>query len=156
MKRMLIVLVLLMGCAQPIETPMPQVMEVPVVAEVPEPEVIETPIPEPVPEPVEKPVVEAPVVETKVEEPQPTTHKINIEDYEFSEPTITIKSGDSIEWAQKGQYPHTVTSTEGPESFESSIMRNQGETFSYTFTRRGTYRYKCDVHPVMSGVVIVE
>jgi len=152
MKRMLIVLVLLMGCAQPIETPMPREMEVPVIAEVPEPQVIEPPVPEP----VEQPVVEAPVVETKVEEPQPTTHKINIEDYKFSEPTITIKSGDSVEWTQKGQYPHTVTSTESPESFESSIMRKQGETFSSTFTRRGTYRYKCDIHPVMRGVVIVE
>jgi hypothetical protein len=48
--------------------------------------------------------------------------------------------------------PHTVVSTDG--GFKSKV-RGTDETFSYTFTKAGTYLYYCSVHPKMAGQVVV-
>jgi hypothetical protein len=50
--------------------------------------------------------------------------------------------------------PHTVTSTSGPAKIDSPQL-NKGDTFSYTFTKAGTYQYDCAVHPDMTGTVTV-
>jgi hypothetical protein len=48
--------------------------------------------------------------------------------------------------------PHTVTALEG--TFDSGKL-NGGESFSVTFTKPGTFLYKCLIHPTMKGTVIV-
>ncbi len=48
--------------------------------------------------------------------------------------------------------PPTVTATD--RSF-TSLALNQGESFSQTFTRAGTYNYFCAIHTSMKGVITV-
>src|SRR5581483_4882133 len=50
--------------------------------------------------------------------------------------------------------PHTVTTTKAPVAFDSGVFQN-GKSFSYTFTKPGTYEYYCAVHPDMKAVVTV-
>jgi plastocyanin len=48
--------------------------------------------------------------------------------------------------------PHTVTSLDG--LFRSGAL-DQDESFSFKFTKPGTYRYVCTIHPRMTGEVVV-
>ncbi|MEU0390918.1 cupredoxin domain-containing protein [Streptomyces chartreusis] len=50
--------------------------------------------------------------------------------------------------------PHTVTTTKAPVKSDSRTLE-QGDPWSYTFTKAGTYEYYCAVHPDMTGSVKV-
>ena len=83
---------------------------------------------------------------------------IAILNYEFSQESLTIKSGTTITWINLDVVPHTVDSGthDNPvDLFESGYLRQQ-ETFSYTFNEPGAYVYHCGPHPYMEGVIIVE
>ena len=49
---------------------------------------------------------------------------------------------------------HSVTSRDG--LFDSGV-EDPGGSFQFTFTKAGTYRYYCVVHPdLMSGTIVVK
>ena len=71
-----------------------------------------------------------------------------------------INVGDTVTWTMVGM-SHTVTSTDSVESnmltrdpMDSGFLA-AGESFSYTFTDAGTYTYRCEPHPSMTGTVVV-
>jgi amicyanin len=83
------------------------------------------------------------------------TDEVEIEDFAFSPATITVKAGTKVTWTNKDSTPHTVTTDSGaPESFDSGSM-DKDATFSFTFTKAGTYEYICTFHPSMRGTVVV-
>ncbi len=97
-----------------------------------------------------------PVVEAEpVTERFGSTTNVQIRDFHFQPQNINIKVGDTVVWTQQDSAPHTVTVVSGPESFDSGTLI-QGQTFSYTFTKPGTYSYKCALHPSMIGQIFVE
>ncbi len=82
---------------------------------------------------------------------------------------ITIKAGDTVEWRNIGSIPHTVTADpgrapssrnvelpSGAEAFDSGWVMG-GQSFLYTFSEPGVYRYICLPHERarMLGTVIV-
>ncbi len=82
---------------------------------------------------------------------------------------ITIKAGDTVEWRNIGFLPHTVTADprrapssrnielpDGAEAFDSRWVMG-GQSFRYTFSKPGVYRYVCLPHEQarMVGTVIV-
>jgi len=93
-------------------------------------------------------------VET-VEAEAPQTVSVDIVGFKYSPNSVKIKVGDTVTWTQKDAVMHTVTIVSGPESFDSGLLKKD-QTFSYTFTKPGTYSYKCTPHPNMRGEVIVE
>ena len=181
MKNLLAVVVILLSalvaCA-PVEEPvMEEIVEEPSEVEVEETEPVETPEENETEEveaeelmnETEEMVPDVPMNESelsvnKSEEPMNVselavsdskTVYVSIENMSFSNETITIKSGDTIVWTQNDATPHTVSRSGGPEMFDSGLLR-QGQNFSYTFTRAGDYLYKCSIHPIMRGKIIVE
>ncbi|MDP9264795.1 MAG: hypothetical protein M3O91_01560, partial [Chloroflexota bacterium] len=75
-------------------------------------------------------------------------------DYEFGAQRVSLRLGASFTWHFRGGVDHDVTLASGPAGFASPSMRNG--TFTYRFTRRGTYRLFCSLHPArMTEVVIV-
>ncbi len=87
----------------------------------------------------------------------------------FTPTEITIKAGDTVEWRNIGLIPHTVTADpkrapssrnielpDGAESFDSGWVTT-GQSFRYTFSEPGVYRYICLPHEQarMVGTVIV-
>ena len=89
--------------------------------------------------------------------PKPATsvsHDINIQDFSFDQPSLTIKKGDTIVWTNKDSAPHTVTWDVGGQ--QSSGTLKSGETFSLTMNTAGTFNYHCAFHPSMKGRVVVE
>ena len=78
--------------------------------------------------------------------------------FAFSPATITIKVGTTITWTNTTSAPHTVTSDDGT-TFDSGInnpIGANGGTFSFTFTRAGTFTYHCQIHPFMKATVVVQ
>ncbi len=81
------------------------------------------------------------------------TINIDISGFAFSPSSITISPGDTVVWTNKDSAPHTVTSTSGAELVSGTIAA--GSTFSHTFNNAGTFGYKCEFHPSMTGSVTV-
>lgn len=74
--------------------------------------------------------------------------------YAFSPSSLTVPVGTTVVWTNEDTAPHTVTVSSGPETFSSPNLQ-KGDTFSYTFTKPGTYSYFCAVHPDMTATVTV-
>jgi len=77
---------------------------------------------------------------------------VSIVDFAFTPPTVRIRAGDTVAWANQGQEPHTVTAKDG--SFDSGILE-PGATFRRVFAKEGSLTYACDLHPNMAGTVLV-
>ena len=65
----------------------------------------------------------------------------------------TVAVGGVVTWTWTGSNLHSVQSIFSP-SFVSSALLSAG-TFNMTFTEAGTYQYDCQVHPSMTGRIIV-
>lgn len=75
----------------------------------------------------------------------------------FTPQTVTISVGTTVVWTNRTNIPHTVTSDDG-KSFDSGMANPlaEGMTFSFKFTKPGTYKYHCALHPqMMVGTIIV-
>ena len=82
------------------------------------------------------------------------TKTVMIQNYAYSPASLTINVGDTVTWTNMDTAPHTVTVTSGPVKFSSGNLA-KGESFSYTFTKAGSYQYYCAVHPDMVASVTV-
>jgi len=74
----------------------------------------------------------------------------------FSPQNLMVSTGQTVMWIWDHSLPHTVTSdTAGV--FDSGVLQDGPPfpTFSFTFTNPGTYPYHCNVHPFMTGSVMV-
>lgn len=93
------------------------------------------------------------------------TAAVVIKSFAYTPQTITVKAGTTVTWTNQDSAQHTVTSTDGistsanvTNAFDSGLF-NQGQTFSFTFSKAGTYFYECTIHkaqPAMHGEVIVQ
>lgn len=77
-----------------------------------------------------------------------------LKDIEFSKPKVTIRRGQTVTWRwQDGLTPHNVYS-KGRPRFKGADTRKTGKHV-VRFTKAGTYRYVCTIHPGMKGSVVV-
>ena len=88
-----------------------------------------------------------------VEEKPAAETAIKIDNFTFSPDTVTVPVGSTLRWTNRDDIPHTVVSDD-KTSFKSKAL-DTDETFSYTFTKPGTYVYFCSIHPKMTGKIIV-
>ena len=73
------------------------------------------------------------------------TKSVSVRDNLFAPRSITIKRNDTIVFRWRGENPHNVVANRGPVRFRSSIKRTG--TYRKKFTRRGSYRIVCTIHP---------
>jgi len=75
--------------------------------------------------------------------------------YAFTPSTLTVRSGTTVTWVfNDPNAPHNVVSRSSALRFSSGSPLPRG-TWSFTFTRPGTYAYRCDVHTWMRGTIVV-
>lgn len=78
--------------------------------------------------------------------------RVEITKHAFSLPTVTVPAGTTVTWVNHDDDAHTVVST-------TALFRSPGldtdDSFSYRFTKPGTYQYFCTLHPLMVGTVVV-
>ena len=77
---------------------------------------------------------------------------VPIKSFAFSM-SVTVPVGGAVTWKNLDGEPHTVVSADG--LFRSGAL-DQGDSFTFRFTRPGTYRYLCSIHPNMRAVVVVK
>jgi plastocyanin len=78
---------------------------------------------------------------------------VQIDNFTFKAPTVTVKPGTTVTWTNGDDIPHTVVAKDG--SFKSKVL-DSGERFSFTFAKPGQFGYYCSIHPHMTGTVIVK
>jgi plastocyanin len=71
-----------------------------------------------------------------------------VHDFQYSDPKLSIPEGASITWRFPDTTSHDVTLANGPYGFSSPFSRI-GRTYTQRFTRPGTYRLFCSLHPVV-------
>ncbi len=89
--------------------------------------------------------------------PTPTTapssgNSVSIMNFSFNPKSLTVKVGTKVTWTNNDSVTHTVTADNG--AFDSPV--ESGSTFSFTFTKPGTYAYHCSIHPSMTATIIVQ
>ena len=78
---------------------------------------------------------------------------VTIKDFDFHPMAVTIPVGATVTWKNLDGEPHTVTSADG--AFRSGAL-DQGDSYSFRFTRPGVYSYLCTIHPRMTATITVE
>jgi plastocyanin len=81
-----------------------------------------------------------------------TAVTVMIKNFDFAPMSLTIPAGATVTWKNLDGEPHTVTSPGGV--FRSAAL-DQGDSYAFRFTRPGTYRYLCSIHPHMMATVVV-
>jgi plastocyanin len=82
-----------------------------------------------------------------------TTKTVNIYGSEFSPKSVTITAGDTIKWVNRDNADHQVYGSGG--RFISPILKH-GQSWSFTFNAAGTYTYKDELHPKLTGTIGVK
>jgi uncharacterized protein YggE len=77
----------------------------------------------------------------------------------FTPSKITVSTGTKVVWENNDKISHTITSGTPAADysgtmFDSALMK-PSSTFSYTFLNPGNFDYYCQVHPWMTGMVVV-
>jgi len=67
--------------------------------------------------------------------------------------TVLTEVNNTITWVNNDNAPHTVTADDG--SFNSGNI-SPGQSFGFTFTTAGTYKYHCVYHPWMTATIIAK
>ena len=78
--------------------------------------------------------------------------KVTIDNFTFNPQTLTVKAGTAVIWTNQDDIPHTVA---GPPAFRSKAL-DTAQSYTFTFTTPGTYKYFCSLHPHMTGTIVVE
>ncbi len=73
-----------------------------------------------------------------------------IRDFAFVPSTLVIAVDTTVSVTNHDTVAHTWTSN----LFDSGPIQ-PGSSFKFTFTKRGTYRYHCTIHPFMTGTIVV-
>src|SRR5215211_2702482 len=73
-----------------------------------------------------------------------------IKGFAFQPDVLKVEVGAKVTWTNDDTVAHTVTAD--TNSFASGNLQ-PGGSFSFTFTRPGTYAYHCSIHPSMHGSI---
>jgi plastocyanin len=76
-----------------------------------------------------------------------------IKNFDFSPMAITVTAGSTVTWKNLDGEPHTVVSADG--AFRSHAL-DQNDSFTFKFTKPGTYKYVCSIHPKMVATITVQ
>ena len=78
--------------------------------------------------------------------------EVNIDNFAFTPKELTVKAGTAIVFRNRDDIPHSVVGSKG--EFHSKAL-DTDDSFSFTFTKAGTYDYTCGLHPKMQGRIVV-
>ncbi len=83
----------------------------------------------------------------------PRRHVVEISGFAFAPRTLEVGVGDTVVWLNRDFVPHTATATDG--AWDSGEIAGNASR-SYVARERGRYEYVCELHPSMTGTLVVE
>lgn len=86
---------------------------------------------------------------------QPQVIRFGGDSFAYNPASVTIHAGESVTW--EGSFSTHPLASDTQEWYP----HREGESFTYTFKRAGTYRFYCENHGApngggMSGVIVVQ
>jgi plastocyanin len=82
--------------------------------------------------------------------PASSASSVAVKDNFFSPKSVSVGRGGKVTWKWAGRASHNVT-------FRSTHSKTQTKgSFSVTFKNKGTFAYRCTIHPGMTGTVRVK
>ena len=92
---------------------------------------------------------------TALAQEKASTVEVKVDNFSFGPASLTVAVGTTVTWTNRDDIPHTVVSTDDAKTFKSKVL-DTDQSFSFTFSKAGTYPYFCSIHPKMTGKVIVQ
>ncbi len=97
----------------------------------------------------------------------PAKDTVDIKLIAYRPATMTVTAGTTVTWNQMDPGVHTITSgtvaqgtsgvTEQPDGMFASGEIATGKKYTHTFSKPGTYKYFCEIHPAtMTGEITVK
>ena len=80
-------------------------------------------------------------------------NEIGIDNFRFTPPVLTVKSGTTVTWINGDDVPHRIVNVQG--AFKPSKVLDTEQRFRTTLNKPGTYDYFCSLHPQMQGRIVV-
>jgi plastocyanin len=84
------------------------------------------------------------------------TGSVNIANMAFTPSQITVAKGGTVTWTNNDSTTHTVIDDLSNVGGPSSGDIQPGGTYSFTFTKTGSFQYHCSIHPSMRGTIVVK
>ena len=82
-----------------------------------------------------------------------STKTVAVKNNAFSPGTISVKKGSKVTWRwTQGGVPHNVTPAKGGSG--SATSSKKGFTFTKTFSKAGTFKYVCTIHPSQMKITV--
>ena len=86
--------------------------------------------------------------------------KVAITSSGFVPATITIKAGDTVTWTNQDSAQHQIATDPYPTedalaSFKAAVPTAQNLTYSYKFTKAGTYTYHDHLNPLKFKATVI-
>jgi len=81
------------------------------------------------------------------------TATIQIDNFRFTPPDLTVAAGTTVIWKNRDDSPHRVADKNG--AFASAAL-DTDDSYSRTFATPGIYHYFCSIHPYMVGTIVVK
>ncbi len=79
---------------------------------------------------------------------------VSIDNFTFTPASLTVKAGTTVTWTNRDDIPHGIASSDN--GFKKSKALDTDDSYSFTFTTPGTFKYFCYIHPHMVGTIVVE
>jgi plastocyanin len=87
----------------------------------------------------------------------------------FDPASTTVQVGTTVTWRNDEPITHTITSgrfievdettglrsSQDPDGTFEATLPGKGKTYSFTFTKPGTYTYYCHIHQGMNATIKV-
>ena len=70
----------------------------------------------------------------------------------WSPKTLEVQRGDVVEWKNADVVPHDVRSN--ARQFGSKTL-DPGQSFKWKAAKKGSFPYRCTLHPEMTGAIVV-
>jgi len=84
------------------------------------------------------------------------TSAVLIKGFQFQPQSLTVPVGATVTWTNQDTVAHTSTSDATDAVQWNSGAIASGHSFSFTFSRAGTYTYHCMIHPFMTASILVQ
>jgi len=76
---------------------------------------------------------------------------VKVADDFYSPDSLTVSKGTKVKFNWVGKHKHNVVKTKGPGGAFSSVATSaNGVNFKHKFSKSGTYKIICTIHPEMT------